>query len=198
MYQQTHPNHPWLTKEANSILSSYIQESDRGLEFGSGRSTIWFAKRVSFLTSVEHDSCWYSRVHNWLMGMNNIEYLLVEKDEDDDGNKGKNAAYVKVIDQFEDNSLDFVLVDGAYRGACAIGILQKIRPGGLLIIDNANWFLPCKSFSPNSRTYKQGAVSQTWKEFLNEVEGREERNKWRKIWTSSGVTDTAFYFKPCQ
>jgi hypothetical protein len=47
--------------------------------------------------------------------------------------------YVSVIDEFPDESLDFVLVDGHYRQACVLAALSKLRPGGLLAVDNTDW-----------------------------------------------------------
>jgi putative heme iron utilization protein len=49
-----HPNWPWLTKEAILLLERLLRPDDIGLEFGSGRSTIWFAERVEKLISIEH------------------------------------------------------------------------------------------------------------------------------------------------
>ena len=119
--------------------------------------------------------------------LTNVDYRLIEKDEDEEN--GKNAAYVRVMEDFEKESLDFVLVDGIYRGACAVAVLSKVRPGGILIIDNANWFLPCKSRSPCSRSFEQGPASQIWDDFFHSV------REWRRVWTTNGVCDTAIYFK---
>jgi predicted O-methyltransferase YrrM len=38
-----------------------------------------------------------------------------------------------------DASLDFVVVDGWYRPVCARAALSKLKPGGLLLIDNTDW-----------------------------------------------------------
>lgn len=57
-YQKIQPDQSWLTRSANEILNSWLTKSDIGLEFGSGRSTLWFAKRMAYLTSVEHDPVW--------------------------------------------------------------------------------------------------------------------------------------------
>ena len=190
-YRKMHPEFPWLTQSANLILSSYIQATDLGIEFGSGMSTLWFARRVSKLTSVEHDQSWYNKIKYILegRGLSNVRYLFCEKDQPED--KGYNAKYVQVIQDFQPNSLDFSLVDGVYRDSCANAIIDKLRYGGILIIDNANWFLPCNSESPNSRKYVQGPATQKWSEFLDTIK------KWRCIWTTNGVTDTAIYIKPC-
>lgn len=181
IYEKQHPDHPWLTHSAISLLSTYLKKSDIGLEWGSGRSTVWFAGRLKQLVSVEDNPEWYRRVNEKLehLKLNNTEYILATEQE----------SYVGAADRFQENSLDFVLVDGSYRSDCAIKAVSKIKNGGLIVLDNANWFLPSGSHSPNSRTYETGSASDEWQEFLEQV------NNWRVIWTSNGVTDTAFFIK---
>ena len=36
-YEKAYPEYPWLTRDANEILASYLVKNDIGLEFGSGR-----------------------------------------------------------------------------------------------------------------------------------------------------------------
>jgi SAM-dependent methyltransferase len=169
LYRRKFPGDPWLARPANSILGSFIRKNDVGLEFGSGRSTVWFAQRVSALTSIEHDPDWHDRVSKELAmrSLRNVECLLVEKDVED--GKGQDSAYVRTTDKFSKNSFDFILVDGAYRDNCALVSLELLRPGGILIIDDAHWFLPSNSNSPNSRTCAQGPASPEWEEFTNAV-----------------------------
>ena len=191
LYEIKHPNHPWLPQQANAILSSWLRKTDVGLEWGSGRSTIWFAKRAAHLTSVEHDPIWYEKVKKDLANANvtNTKVYCDKtplKDEEIENNP-----YVKIADNFLDNSLDFVLVDGIFRSECALRVLRKIKLGGLLIIDNVNWYLPSTSSAPNSRTEQNGAASQRWELLAELLKG------WRCIWTSNGVTDTAIWIKPC-
>jgi predicted O-methyltransferase YrrM len=190
-YQKSFPEHPWLTSSANHILSSCLKQSDIGLEFGSGRSTIWFAKRIKQLISIEHDTLWHQKVQKMLKDnmINNVNLHLIPKNKREDS--GKDAEYVKIVEWFAPDSVDFVLVDGVYREFCALRSLQIIRRGGILIIDNANWFLPYHSHAPHSRSVVQGPKGEVWEEVHRTI------TNWRKIWTSSGVTDTAFFFKPC-
>ncbi|MGB7441310.1 MAG: hypothetical protein WA919_09610, partial [Coleofasciculaceae cyanobacterium] len=77
----------------------------------------------------------------------------------------------------------------SYRSACAVKAVSKIRTGGVIVVDNANWFLPCNSNSPNSRTHDTGPASDEWQHFLELVQD------WRCFWTSNGVWDTAFFIK---
>jgi hypothetical protein len=190
IYRWMHPDVPWLTKTANTFLETYLQSSDCGWEYGSGKSTIWFARRVKYLTSVEHDPRWFERVSirldkNKLL---NVDYLLRPREP---GVSEKDMpAYVQGLVEVEDESLDFIIIDGIFRDHCALIAQEKIKPNGILIIDNANLFLPCRSHSPNSRSYSQGPKGEKWSEFLKKV------SNWRYFWTSNGVSDTVIYFKP--
>ncbi len=189
-YERAHPGDPWLTPAAIRLLGPMLRPADRGAEFGSGRSTVWFARRVAALTSVEHDARWHAavcaRLTSW--GISNVDYILAP--EDQPAERGGDSAYARVALCFPDASLDFALIDGHYRDYSAKFILPKIKPGGMLIIDNANWCLPCQSKSPNSRTGGIGPATPTWAEVAHEL------SRWRPIWTSSGVWDTAIFIKP--
>ena len=189
-YRLTHPSLPWLTQTANRMLDTLILPRDQGLEFGSGRSTLWFADRVRHLTSVEHNPEWYARVNAWLMDKSyqNVDYRLCPG-KDHAMNMDDLPEYVQVVKDLPGNSLELVLIDGIFRDACALLALEKLKPGGFLIIDNANLYLPCRSYSPNSRTEQNGPASRLWEQFILQTKD------WRKIWTSNGVSDTAFFFK---
>ena len=184
------PNDPWLTREAIGLLDRLLRPSDVALEFGSGRSSRWFARKVAKITSVEHDAIWHQMGVEKIKseGIVNIDLILRPRDVADE--MGSRSSYVRVLDGFADQSLDFVLVDGVYRNHCALGAISKVKAGGILAIDNVNWYLPSASLSPTSRSMAQGPVDATWQEFADNV------RDWRRIWTSSGVTDTAIMFKP--
>lgn len=191
IYEKLHPDLPWLTRDAIDRLASLIRKEHVGLEFGSGRSTAWFADRCRFLTSVEHNRVWYQKVSGQLrqQHLNNVEYLLLEEDADA-GDETTSSDYVKVICRFPEQSLDFVLVDGIYRANCACESVTRVRPGGILILDNANWYVPCQTRSPASRSLADGPLTPQWERFMEMVKD------WKCVWTSNSVTDTAIYLKP--
>jgi predicted O-methyltransferase YrrM len=194
IYGRRHANMPWLTPTANSILPTLLRSSDIGLEWGSGRSTVWFAGHVAHLTSVEHHDGWYRRVREQLAQRNlvNVEYVHVPaRNEVEPAQPADAEPYVRIADHFSDDSLDFALVDGVYRSACAMAVIPKLRSGGLLILDNANWFLPTGSAAPSTRGIHEGPASAQWTAFHQALSG------WRCIWTTSGVTDTMIWIKPC-
>lgn len=194
-YEKNNPDHPWLTAEMIRVLSTWLRPTDVGLEFGSGRSTLWFSKRMKKLTSVEHDPAWYAKVAPSLEGLSEanrggVDYLLFE----DGLSESSNSEYVNVARMQADSSLDFVLVDGACRDYCAHESLSKLKHGGILVIDNVNWFIPrpegVTSTSPASLAYGEQYASDTWAEVGSQV------LTWRYLWTTNGVCDTALFQKP--
>jgi len=40
-YEKTHPDAPWLTAHAIAFLVDWLRPEDTGVEWGSGRSTLW-------------------------------------------------------------------------------------------------------------------------------------------------------------
>ena len=189
-YQRQYPDLPWLTPGANEFLNSYIMPTDFGLEFGSGRSTTWFASRVEKLVSVEHDKDWHAKVSASLVQkkLENVEYHHLKGDVHDPITM--ELAIRAITDQFESDIFDFVLVDAVYRDICTREALRLVRPGGILVIDNVNRHLPSNSTSPQSRSFEMGPEEGAW------THNAAALKSWRCHWTSSGVTDTAIFFKP--
>lgn len=190
IYQKNHKEFPWLTRDANMILENYLSSKDVGLEFGGGRSTIWFAKRVEKLISIEEDIRWHEIIVRMVMsnGIDNVDCRCVNASVTQ--THDYHLVIQKIYSEFGARHFDFVLVDGICRDRCAFEATSALKPGGILIIDNVNRYLPSYSKSPHSRSYDQGPDGVLWSEFLDRVRG------WRCVWTSSGVTDTAIYFKP--
>lgn len=145
VYRKFHPDEPWLSQKAIVFLNQNLTKEMTGLEWGSGRSTIWFAQRLGHLTSVEHHNEWYSHVKHLIdqKKITNIDYLHITLDHPADAptypQYNPLPRYVDVIYKFPDQSLDFVLIDGHYRQACLAVSLGKIKSGGFLVVDNSNW-----------------------------------------------------------
>jgi predicted O-methyltransferase YrrM len=195
LYRRLHPDLPWLSPEAVRILSENLRTSDVGLEFGSGRSTLWFAQRVGFLTSVEHNPEWHRRVSIQArrLGLTNLTCLLVPREGQaapDPACSLPGGGYARTAERFADGSLDFILVDGIYRDACANASLDKLRAGGLFILDDAQRYLPSESTSPYARSLEEGPASPAWAHFYETV------RSWNCQWTSNGVSDTVIFYKP--
>jgi len=181
LYEKKYPDHPWMTSESIKLLDQLIKPEDIGLEFGSGRSTVWFGKRCKHLTSFEHHNGWYETVIRKLDAANitNIEYFQKDLDA-----LPLQSDYFNAVKTFDDDSLDFVIVDGKYRDIIAIEGSKKIKKGGLLVLDDAHRYLPNKFSIPASIGNSGNSISANWKEFIRVTE------IWRKIWTTDGVSAT--------
>lgn len=188
-YQWHNPESPWLTPAMVAVLSEFLRSDDTVFEWGSGRSTCWFARRVTHVVTVEENEAWVRQVKAWLEQDDTAARVeLYYRDT-----SGRQAQeYVDVIDGQDDDRVDIVLVDGTLRDACALKAIPKIAPGGALVVDNIERYLPRHdpSPAPNARSIKDGYASDAWQDFHDRV------RDWRLIWTTDGVTDTAMWIKP--
>lgn len=145
LYEKRHPDHPWLAPGAIAWLERHLHPDMRGWEWGSGRSTLWFARHLRALTSIENDAAWFAAVSQSLTqaGIHNVDlrHIPLDHSEADTYRSDytplpRNPAAILAED---DASLDFVVVDGWYRPVCARAALSKLKPGGILLIDNTDW-----------------------------------------------------------
>lgn len=144
-YECSHPEHPLLTRGAIEFLERNFKSDMTGFEWGSGGSTLWFARNSKHLVSIEHDQRWYDDIQTKLrtLGLGNVDYrqISLEHPESEPTSAVYDPVprYVAEIDQFPDRSFDYCLIDGHYRLACLRAALPKIKPGGLLIVDDTHW-----------------------------------------------------------
>lgn len=166
---------PWLSKKANNFFEFTLTKEMIGVEFGSGRSTHWIAKRCKTLTSIEHDNKWYEIVNSQGTPFN-LNYFCLKETE-----------YSSFTKKLESNSIDFCLIDGLDRDLIANNIISKIKPGGFILIDDIERYLPSqKTFSPS----KNCCRTPLWDKFDKKTKN------WERKYFSDGITDQLFIFKP--
>lgn len=149
---------PWMTYDAIDFLSKICTPEMVVFEWGSGGSTLFFARHCQHVTSVEHNQQWMSFLREKLqeLSVNNVDYREIpgEKVADWQERKYQNATdfistdaqsvglsyekYVKAIDTFPDNHFDMVIVDGRTRNCCIKRAIPHIKKGGYLIVDNSD------------------------------------------------------------
>lgn len=169
-YDRSHPGEPWIAIGAISYLKEHLRPDMTGFEWGSGRSTAWYAARLRSLTSIEHDASWYQTVSGNLPA--NAALRLIPMDPSKHNgllHTGSDAPeYVRAIDAA--GPLDFVVVDGQYRLSCAVAALPTLKPGGMLLVDDI-------------LTYPQleaGLVPPDWEIVCDAREGLSATRVWRK------------------
>jgi hypothetical protein len=168
-----HHSEPWISHEAVGFCASSLNSSQIGLEWGSGRSTPWYGKRLGKLLSIEFDPVWHRKVVRVTRDLPGVECRLIPLEHSLNEPTVRDydpvPRYVAVANEFTDQSLDFVVVDGHYRLACVKQVLPKIKPGGLLLIDNTEW-LPLPEWGVPA--------------------------SWCIVHQSSGLTQTTIWLKP--
>jgi len=199
-HQRRHPDAPSLTAEATRLLVSLLRSADRGVEWGSGNSTIWFARRTAHLVSFETNEAYYPQVQAELAraGLGNVDYRLMAFTDSPDEEAMHGSEWVRSSGQFADRSLDYALVDSSPRGCLAAAIAPKIKSGGLLILDNADWYMPppatvrrtaTAAVVPPGAVGSRAAGNRCWQGLPDLLRG------WRQIWTSDGVQMTLILVK---
>ncbi len=145
VYRKFRPDEPWISLKAVKYCEKNLSKDHLALEWGSGRSTIWFAKRVGKIVSVEDKKSWFDYVDSKMkeLKLNNVDYRYIDLDHPIDEPAKMfydvTPKYVAIAEEFSDESLDFVVVDGHYRQACIQAVIPKLKKGGLLLVDNSNW-----------------------------------------------------------
>lgn len=149
---------PWLNFAVTEFLAAELKRRSAPLvfEWGSGASTLFWMDHGARVTSIEHDAEWHAEISALLAPAAPVDYRLVEPVANIHG-PGLDPAdpqlcisadprfhghdfsnYVSQVDELADGSLDMVVVDGRSRPACLMRAVPKVRPGGLLVLDNAD------------------------------------------------------------
>lgn len=175
LYFKLNPTMPWFSKKCNLFLSKHLKIDMNGLEFGSGRSSLWLSARVGHLVSLEHNIEWFNFVNKKAENINNLN-LVFANDE----------GYWKYLESVPDGSLSFCIVDGLYRDIVAQKAFSKLKPGGFMLIDDAQRYIPSvNSFSPGRNI----GINENWLSFKEKIEAN------IKLYFSDGVTDQLIIFK---
>ena len=82
LWERANPEKPWMCMGTIAFCESNLDKSMEGIEFGSGRSTRWFAGKLGRLISVEHNTDWHQEVTTQLRMANieNVDYRLIPLD----------------------------------------------------------------------------------------------------------------------
>ncbi len=156
-WERENPEAPWLVQDAIFFIEEWLNDDMKGFEFGSGRSTKWFAERVSFYFSTEGNFEWYKKsieLNNENIKKGKCEIVFKDVGDQIKIDDKKVQSYSSSLSKFKDSFFDFGLVDGHYRIECIYNSKSKIRPNGILIIDNSDAIDGIEVFFKNNK-YKK-------------------------------------------
>jgi predicted O-methyltransferase YrrM len=185
--QKSHPDWPWWPKDAVLLFNQLIKESDRVLEFGSGRSTFWVAKKCTYITSIENDQNWYNTVKEKISHANLDHKVKLIYAPIADGLNAHEQPYLLPVKDIDIDSVDLVIVDGKLRAQATFLSLPLLKSSGILIIDDAHRYIPERG---TVSTFPESTEQEIWKDIDSKTKN------WRSVWTSDGIHATCFLIKP--
>jgi predicted O-methyltransferase YrrM len=121
---------PWLNKSALEELSYFVIQDWDVFEYGSGYSTLWWAKRVKSIFSVEHNLSFFNIMEKELKKENCYYWHRQRKP------KRQPSAYSNAIIETQ-KEFDCIIVDGRDRVLCIQTAIDKLKKGGIFILDNS-------------------------------------------------------------
>jgi hypothetical protein len=123
------PEIPWLGYRAIRRLGELIRPDWRVLEWGSGMSSLWLARRCRQLVYLETDAEWYVRMLGEFRraGLTNVICGYCATD------------YCLRAESEPDGSFDFAMVGGLISPEIsAEAAVRKVRAGGYVFLDNSD------------------------------------------------------------
>ena len=117
---------PWLTYSFIDFITERLSKEFNVLEFGSGNSTLFFAKRVKKVSSVEHNSEWYNKLIS--KNPSNSKLILSKSDNSTDYIAGLTKSNKK---------FDLIIIDGIHRVDCCLSASNYLTDKGVIILDDS-------------------------------------------------------------
>ena len=111
-----------------SFLEERLKPDHSVFEYGSGYSTVFFARLAGSVTAVEHDGRWLDYVRDMCPGNTFLKF----KDLDEDGQYCRASS---------DDGLRYqvVVVDGRDRNNCLAQCINALAEDGVVLLDDLDW-----------------------------------------------------------
>lgn len=117
---------PWMTYPFLDYIKNLDLTDKKIFEYGSGFSTVFWAKNAKHVVSVEDYELWFDKM-NKMMPENSALILRTDKDK-----------FIESINESE-KEYDIIVLDGnGFRYECALASIDKLASGGMIVLDDAD------------------------------------------------------------
>jgi len=126
---------PWYTYSSIHFIESRLNNTLRIFEYGCGNSTLYYAKRVSEIISVENDREWAKKIVAQLPANAKVVF--------------RDQEHQYVCEVGNHGQFDVIIIDGLLnRLACTQAAVNALTDQGIIIVDNSEWpeFIECVNF----------------------------------------------------
>lgn len=117
---------PWVTYSFIDFITPRVLPNMRIFEYGSGSSTLFYAKRVKEVVSVEHDQAWFEKIKGSKPANAELIYCALKPD----GEYARKAASL-------DRPFDLIIVDGRDRVNCCKYGVSALSSNGVIVLDDS-------------------------------------------------------------
>jgi len=147
---------PWFSYAAIDFLEKFVQPTMSVCEYGSGGSTLFFAKRARSVFTIENDPKWFELVSGRLekKSLRNVKMTLQPFDFKTPAGF-EHSGYLHAI---PDERFDIIVVDGMeewtqVRPICFQKAEARIKPGGIIVVDDS-WRYPALRTQNRARRFR--------------------------------------------
>jgi len=135
---------PWFSYAAIDFLGKFLRPEMTVCEYGSGGSTLFFARRAKSVVSIEDNSKWHNHVSQRLKhhGLCNVKMVLCPFNFRDP----TGFEHSKYLHAIPDERFDVIVVDGSeewtpVRPLCFQKAEGRVKHGGIIVVDDS-WRYP--------------------------------------------------------
>jgi hypothetical protein len=121
---------PWYNYKIIEFLNKQNLKNLEIFEFGCGYSTLFYAQKSKFVTSIESRFEWQEKILN-LAELNNLSNLKITLH-----NKLFGVDFASSI-KVQDRNFDLIVCDSFDRVNCVRNSLQKVSNDGVILLDNS-------------------------------------------------------------
>jgi len=147
---------PWFSYAAIDFLNGWLKPDMSVCEYGSGGSTLFFARRVKSVLSIEDNERWYNLVMRRIQekSIKNVRLKLCSFDFKNPVGF-EHSAYLHAI---PDERLDVIVIDGSeewtkVRPICFEKAEHRVKEGGIIVVDDS-WRYPVLREKNHARSHK--------------------------------------------
>lgn len=117
---------PWYTYPAIQLVENKDYRGRTVAEFGAGNSTLWWAQQAAQVVAFEEDEQWFNYLKSRVPANVELHHLPVD--------------LTGIDTKLGDRRFDVVIVDGLDRFKAVVVARRILKPGGLIIVDNAEGY----------------------------------------------------------
>lgn len=118
---------PWCTYPFIKFIGPRLKKDFKIFEYGSGNSTLWYAKKVGEIIAVENDLDWFNKVSSSLPTNAKVIYCELKYD----------GEYCRKVTT-QNKKYSIIIIDGRDRVNCIKHSINFLSDDGVIVFDNSN------------------------------------------------------------